>query len=798
MSARDGGSHGDDDGQGGSGSGIAAPLIQDSRDVQHGSPAPQNTLVAGRAKRSTAGNRMQALLDQHADLEEEDLFKEEDNDAEFADLNQQEDVFDSDFGDSSDDEGRPGQDPSHPADDEESGERELEAEEERRKKAARKQAAAKARLAPSVIRRPAKPKATLIGPGNQSNTPTPSKRITFAADAHDDSQSAENRRVSSRRATVQSARDTQARLQEAEERRLHHPMVRNPPKQNKRLELNQAELIELALEREEENRESLKEWLEGEEERKRQELVRERRQAPDSWIRWRSVRSTVQKIQEIEPQSGGDPDDIGIHLNSTASRGSVQQNGIRQSFTIGNDGAQEMLGTHDSVASESETTKGVVPIADDVPVAGGAPGANDVSSGDGFLADAANPERIRPLREASSAHADTPAADQDHVPTPQSSQGDAQLATENESNEPVGSAQTLLPIDDSASDLAARIRKATERRLAIEGPEEEQTAVMRGAKTFEQSAKENVPTQIDFTLDPVLQARRDALKQQQQQQQAAARPEAYDDEQETAEYESRNYISLHYSKGTPPSWAEQFSALFGSHTDWSSVTVVPSRNRPLRPRASLCPITGKMARYLDKRTGVAFADVRAARILASLPGEGFEWVELNAAPVKARQDGQSSESSPHGDATAAAGQEEKKKPGGRKLVRGKDALGRPEGFLTGFWLPARELLRPFGLESENPPATQAPSLKRSRGSVGTSTQSKRQAKGLGAKSSPASRQGATPALSISTTAPITHPLGLAPGDEKAVLAEALAIPTGTTRSGRARASLAAQKPSQGA
>lgn len=99
------------------------------------------SLVAGRSKRSTAGNRMRALLDQQHNLstndEADEIFREEDNDDEFAaPQREEEDVFDSDFGDSSDEEGPEGR--KKGGDDESEGERELEAEEERKRKAARK------------------------------------------------------------------------------------------------------------------------------------------------------------------------------------------------------------------------------------------------------------------------------------------------------------------------------------------------------------------------------------------------------------------------------------------------------------------------------------------------------------------------------------------------------------------------------------------------------------------------------------------------------------------------------------
>ncbi len=51
-------------------------------------------------------------------------------------------------------------------------------------------------------------------------------------------------------------------------------------------------------------------------------------------------------------------------------------------------------------------------------------------------------------------------------------------------------------------------------------------------------------------------------------------------------------------------WLDEFNVLLGTHCDWSAYPFVPSRNRPLKPRQSICPITGLPAVYKDPRTGV--------------------------------------------------------------------------------------------------------------------------------------------------------------------------------------------------
>ena len=108
-----------------------------------------------------------------------------------------------------------------------------------------------------------------------------------------------------------------------------HP-VRGPRKPHPNVQLTQADLIALALEREEENRESLKDWLKKEEER-RLKSKEGRKVVEGPRIRWVS-RIEGLKLVEISTQLEGSED-----VDQTIARP------VRSQFEIDNERAKESL-----------------------------------------------------------------------------------------------------------------------------------------------------------------------------------------------------------------------------------------------------------------------------------------------------------------------------------------------------------------------------------------------------------------------------------------------------------------------
>ena len=72
-------------------------------------------------------------------------------------------------------------------------------------------------------------------------------------------------------------------------------------------------------------------------------------------------------------------------------------------------------------------------------------------------------------------------------------------------------------------------------------------------------------------------------------------------------------------------WVDEFRYLLGDHCAWDRLPIVPSRNRPFRPRQSLCVITGLPARYRDPHTGLPYATTQAYAMLRRVLDGEFLW-----------------------------------------------------------------------------------------------------------------------------------------------------------------------------
>ncbi|KAJ4475145.1 YL1 nuclear protein-domain-containing protein [Lentinula lateritia] len=81
-----------------------------------------------------------------------------------------------------------------------------------------------------------------------------------------------------------------------------------------------------------------------------------------------------------------------------------------------------------------------------------------------------------------------------------------------------------------------------------------------------------------------------------------------------------------------PSWEETMEAMFGNHVKWGGMKVYTVKNRPLTRYIPTCPITGLPAKYLDPRTGVPFANIRAYNTLKKLRREFLLAQSDNAEP----------------------------------------------------------------------------------------------------------------------------------------------------------------------
>lgn len=239
------------------------------------------SLVAGRERRSTAGNRLATLLHQEADAEDT-LFLEDDNDVEFA-AEEAEELSDVQLDSSSEDEHDAGP-PAIDGKDGEEREEELEGERELQRqakeaKAVKKRKAAEAFLKPRVSTRKkvtikdvtststttATTAAQTATPPTTNSPPRPrkkSERVSwmpeFAAV-----------RSSSRTLSLQNRTETMKRLEESEKRRLHtiklmEAAAAKKDKTNPRKVMTQADRLREAKLTEEMNLKSLNRWEQNE------------------------------------------------------------------------------------------------------------------------------------------------------------------------------------------------------------------------------------------------------------------------------------------------------------------------------------------------------------------------------------------------------------------------------------------------------------------------------------------------------------------------------------------------------
>lgn len=641
-------------------------------------------MVTSRTKRSTAGNRLKQLLDQ--ELEKDEIFTEVENDIDF-EANENEDgvdIVDSDFDRDSDDDARA-------AEDESEGEREIEAQEKAEK--SKRRAAARAvgimkRPAP-VLQRSARKPAPASSAAGQGDREAKRRRISFAPDTPNPSSSTSNtvdggrRRSSARSSTVQSKLQVESRLEEAEQRRAAQP-VKVAPK--KKATLTQDALIAEALEVEEENRESLRRFLEQEEERRaKQRQRKERIEGP--FVRWVSVGMRVKVVQEADGEK-----------KSEDKKDAMQT------------GAANGQGTDATAAPDSQQQAGKEEADNQV---GG--------EGDVLMAEASQDAAARP------SHAGPPS---------RSALVQQESSREKPSTE---SATEALSAQPSTSDTTAATTSAPSA-----------------------SASTTAPTSASLTLDPVLEARKQASLLRTSTTSSTSAPTALTIK---SELQARTLLSV---ERVPSdfSWLDEYTSLFGSHVDWSSYPYVPSRNRPLKPRQSICPITGLPAIYKDPRTGIPYANALAYKVITRVLEGGFVW------------------SGGHYSSAAASGEEgggkgkKKEKAGGTVGVGAvppqmgiylDDETEKGPGEV---WESARANA-PTRQPSKAVSIDKSYSLEKAAETPRKDKEKKREKEKEKEK-----KESRKPGFDVVLTNAI------APGDEKALLAQALSLPAGSTRSGR--------------
>ncbi|KAI9702562.1 MAG: hypothetical protein M1836_001042 [Candelina mexicana] len=277
------------------------------------------TLIEGRAKRSTAGNRLSTLLDKEADDELGLLFAEDEEDVEFDDASGD----DSDVQlESSSDDGEQGPTTGQ-GDAEYEGERELQ-KQDRAERQAKKRKAQDAFLKPPGLRKKVKVDPTMATEAPATPAPRPKKkseRISWIPTPDEGPT-----RSSSRKLTVQNKEVIHARMKESEKRRLKQIAIMEAAAKRKESTkpkaLTQADRLAEAERTEKKNSKSLNRWEEAESKRSEEQraklaaLHNRRLEGPvmtwwsglAQWINGRLGRlGRRQLVQEVDDKSETDP-----------------------------------------------------------------------------------------------------------------------------------------------------------------------------------------------------------------------------------------------------------------------------------------------------------------------------------------------------------------------------------------------------------------------------------------------------------------------------------------------------------
>lgn len=191
--------------------------LESEDDSEEDDELPVESLVAGRAKRATAGNRLSSLLDQEADDELELLFAEDEEDVEF-DAAEDEDDGDERLESSDEDDADQGPPVDGGVEEDLEGEREFQRQ-ARAERQAKKRKAQDAFFRPPAFRKRVKIDPTTPAEGPRTPTTKPKKKFDRISSAEGPTRS------SSRKATVQNKEVVHARIKEHEKRRLHQIAV---------------------------------------------------------------------------------------------------------------------------------------------------------------------------------------------------------------------------------------------------------------------------------------------------------------------------------------------------------------------------------------------------------------------------------------------------------------------------------------------------------------------------------------------------------------------------------------------
>ncbi|KAJ3997085.1 YL1 nuclear protein-domain-containing protein [Lentinula boryana] len=566
----------------------------------------EETLVSRRSKRSTAGNRMQAAL---AEIAVEDLSKEDaEEDKDFVVETYEEDAFESDF-ESTDEEAVAAAE-QEPAENEEK-----QARKDARSRFERTAAAAHARQKITF-----NPTATSEGaaPSTPKTKPKRKPRVSLGfainaetgeviaendedKDGHNSESEAEEgtvrtrtKRSSKRQTTIQNTTDTVKRYLKSEQQKALHPS-RKRSGNNRRP--TQSELLARALDTEEGNLVDHRDYLKNEEEKRQMRNKRDQVTVSGPLLRWvsRAEEFKVEVVEEKEKEErppGATPEYVYNPYLYTLHSASAytSQPSLPASTSSVESSSTSMALKNWALRTPSTST---TPISTSAPYSTPYPYPTQYNPSPTLILDPTLSVDSNTLQNSMSSHPPAgtaaPSSTSKNLPishpTPTSTATISQNLQYPQYPNPYGyhisSTPALIPTSTSnpGSGLVPSSSPTTSTLLSIPTP------------TPTPGSNQPQPKNQNFKTEKV----------------------------------ARSYLVHELSQddedNPKPSWEETMEAMFGNHVKWGEIKVYSTKNRPLSRYIPTCPITGLPAKYLDPRTGVPFANIRAYKTLQRLRKE---------------------------------------------------------------------------------------------------------------------------------------------------------------------------------
>ncbi|WWC70597.1 uncharacterized protein I206_104548 [Kwoniella pini CBS 10737] len=588
------------------------------------------TVTTGRAKRTTAGNRMRELLEKAHQDDDDEIFKEVEDDEEFSAPQDVRDVFLEEFADTDE---------------------EVEEDEEAEERAVRREERQKAKGKGRAIYDPlsslnknrfksksdptakllSDPNISLLDPTIDVNSMAPSTLVLALRKKRREvkrENRSEARRSNLRASTLKT--EEEIRLREENEKFNKGKKGRRAQHETGEIRglrpMTQFELIEAALEEEERNKEALRDWLKKEDEKRElRKISRKRVRGPR--LTW--VSRTVGKLVEIV----GEEEVVNEVSNQS-------ETGITKKVEKGVPLVEEEKKDDEKDASAKDVTNG------DVEVVEPREDTTEMNKEDLKSTDRGNAEKVETVPA-------TPAASIPEITASNVLPVSPQLTvdtTDLQPNEPVPDAQDLtnevtpvqhtepqqpdntISLTDNAQPKDTPMPTDTSHPESASQPGDLSTTkpnesfpslpagstIVAGApdpsRTIDRSVEveaEPAPKALDVGTDSKVVS------------EPASAMQPVTQTSDESQY-MRNYLIL---SQIPGGLTEEIKLILGDHVEWDKVMYVPGRNRPLNRKKPICPFTGLPAKYRHPTTMIPYANSEGYKHIEGLLHNRYKYDE---------------------------------------------------------------------------------------------------------------------------------------------------------------------------